>query len=342
MLEKCVLTILELNWNQCFRDKKTKLKLYLLSHTTAKQVISRRGENENICEISTNEKCTCKACKNTVFRCQMYKFVTFLLPSSSWLLKLPDYSTDKPEVDSAHILLPLLQHYSVAPSIGAQSDWKFCLISLEGCSNITKMKQYLCNTLLTNLSCEMAFLTWGKNKTDVANKGIKLGIDFVLNVFPFHHSRLHCTKCGMEVKKAMENTMLCLPPTETRHKDQTRRLSSWKPKYEKRTCKMCSKWVNIFQAECFVLETQFVLFSISSVHNEVLIGWRSSPMWSTSLLLQYRSKNYVSAVFTSWLVHKAWENVLPAILFCFHMCDVCCVAFESPIGGIKLLSQALE
>ena len=34
-------------------------------------------------------KCTCKACKNTVFYCQICKFVGFLLPSSSWLLKLP-------------------------------------------------------------------------------------------------------------------------------------------------------------------------------------------------------------------------------------------------------------
>ena len=55
-------------------------------HTTAKQVISRRGKNENSCEMSKTEKCTCKACKTTVFRCI---FVTFLLPSSSWLLKLP-------------------------------------------------------------------------------------------------------------------------------------------------------------------------------------------------------------------------------------------------------------
>ena len=30
-----------------------------------------------------------KACKNTAFHCQIYKFVGFLLPSSSWLLKLP-------------------------------------------------------------------------------------------------------------------------------------------------------------------------------------------------------------------------------------------------------------
>ena len=36
------------------------------------------------------KKCTCKACKNTVFHCQIFKFVGFLLPSSSWLLKLPN------------------------------------------------------------------------------------------------------------------------------------------------------------------------------------------------------------------------------------------------------------
>ena len=31
---------------------------------------------------------TCKACKNTVFHCQICKFVEFLLPLSSWSLKL--------------------------------------------------------------------------------------------------------------------------------------------------------------------------------------------------------------------------------------------------------------
>ena len=36
------------------------------------------------------KKCTCKACKNTVFHCQICKFVRFLLPSSSWLLKFPN------------------------------------------------------------------------------------------------------------------------------------------------------------------------------------------------------------------------------------------------------------
>ena len=57
-------------------------------HTTAKQVISRRRKNENVFKMSKHEKCTCKACKNTVFHCQICKFVGFLLLSSSWLLKL--------------------------------------------------------------------------------------------------------------------------------------------------------------------------------------------------------------------------------------------------------------
>ena len=39
--------------------------------------------------MSKDEICSCKACKNTVFHCQICKFVGFLLPSSSWLLKLP-------------------------------------------------------------------------------------------------------------------------------------------------------------------------------------------------------------------------------------------------------------
>ena len=59
-------------------------------HTTAKQVISRRRRNENVFKMSKDEICTCKACKNTVFHCQICKFVGFLLPSSSWLLKLPN------------------------------------------------------------------------------------------------------------------------------------------------------------------------------------------------------------------------------------------------------------
>ena len=73
-----------------YEDKIERLSSYAhVVHTTAKQVISRRRKNENVCEMSKNEKCTCKACKNTVFHGQICKFVGFLLPSSSCLLKLP-------------------------------------------------------------------------------------------------------------------------------------------------------------------------------------------------------------------------------------------------------------
>ena len=41
--------------------------------TTAKQIISRRRKNENVFKMSKVEKCTCKACKNTVFHCQKIK-----------------------------------------------------------------------------------------------------------------------------------------------------------------------------------------------------------------------------------------------------------------------------
>ena len=58
-------------------------------HTTAKQVISRRRKNENVFKMSTDEKYTYKACKTIVFHCQICKCVGFLLPLSSWLLKLP-------------------------------------------------------------------------------------------------------------------------------------------------------------------------------------------------------------------------------------------------------------
>ena len=47
---------------------------------------SRHRKNENVFKTSKDEKCTCKT---SVFHCQICKFVGFLWPSSSWLLKLP-------------------------------------------------------------------------------------------------------------------------------------------------------------------------------------------------------------------------------------------------------------
>ena len=94
MLEKCVPTILELNWNQRLGHKKTKLKIchHMLTSSTQLQnrsFSSRRRKNENVFKMSKDEKYTCKGCKNSVFHCQICKFVGFLLPSSSCLLKLP-------------------------------------------------------------------------------------------------------------------------------------------------------------------------------------------------------------------------------------------------------------
>ena len=54
-------------------------------------VISRHRKNENVFKMSKDEKCTCKACKNTVFHCQICIFVGLLLPSSSWLLNCLSY-----------------------------------------------------------------------------------------------------------------------------------------------------------------------------------------------------------------------------------------------------------
>ena len=69
-------------------------------HTTAIQVISRRRKNENVFKMSKNEKCTCKAWKMLFFIVKYAISVGFLLPSSSWLLKLPnrgDTTTQKGE-----------------------------------------------------------------------------------------------------------------------------------------------------------------------------------------------------------------------------------------------------
>ena len=91
MPEICALTILELNCNQRLgRDIIEHLSSYAhVIHTTAKKVISHHRKNENVFKMSKDAKCTCKACKNTVFQCQICKFLGFLLPSSSWLLELP-------------------------------------------------------------------------------------------------------------------------------------------------------------------------------------------------------------------------------------------------------------
>ena len=76
MLSKCVLTILDFNWDQRFLGKNLSSYAHV-HHTTAKQVISRHGKNEDVYETSINENRSCKACKTNVFDSQIRKFMTF-------------------------------------------------------------------------------------------------------------------------------------------------------------------------------------------------------------------------------------------------------------------------
>ena len=90
---KYALTILELNWNKRFRDNKTKLNVichHLLTSST-QQLQNRsfhaaeRTRTSAKCQNVKNARA--KRAKLLFFHCQICKFVTFLLPSSSWLLK---------------------------------------------------------------------------------------------------------------------------------------------------------------------------------------------------------------------------------------------------------------
>ena len=90
MLAKCVLTILELNWSQRFRDKNKKLDICHHMPTSSTQLPNRSFHIVERTRMSKNEKYTCKASKTSVFRCLICKFLMILSPSTSWLLKLPN------------------------------------------------------------------------------------------------------------------------------------------------------------------------------------------------------------------------------------------------------------
>ena len=49
-------------------------------HTTTKQVISRRRRNENVCEMSKMKNARAKSVKLLFVYCQIFKFLTFLVP----------------------------------------------------------------------------------------------------------------------------------------------------------------------------------------------------------------------------------------------------------------------
>ena len=91
MLEKCVLTILELNWNQRLGHKKTKLNICHRMLTSSTQLQNRsfhvveRTRTSSKCQKMTNAR----AERAKMFFIVKYANLWGLLPSSSWLLKLP-------------------------------------------------------------------------------------------------------------------------------------------------------------------------------------------------------------------------------------------------------------
>ena len=93
MLEKCFLTILELNWNQRLGHKRTKLNICRHMLTSSTQLQNRsfhvveRKRTSSKCQKMKNARA--KRAK-ILFHCQICKFVGFLLSSSLWLLKLPN------------------------------------------------------------------------------------------------------------------------------------------------------------------------------------------------------------------------------------------------------------
>ena len=93
MLEKCFLTILELNWNQRLGHKRTKLNICRHMLTSSTQLQNRsfhvveRTRTSSKCQKMKNARA--KRAK-ILFHCQICKFVGFSLSSSLWLLKLPN------------------------------------------------------------------------------------------------------------------------------------------------------------------------------------------------------------------------------------------------------------
>ena len=87
-------------------------------HTTAKQVISSRRKNENVFKMSKDDNCTCKACKNTVFHCQICKLKTFLLPSFFIKKCCLNSQREKSLITQKLSKVGLSRKYLIIPGIG--------------------------------------------------------------------------------------------------------------------------------------------------------------------------------------------------------------------------------
>ena len=89
MFEKCVLTILELNWNQRLGHKKTKLSICHHMLTSSKQLQNRSFDVVERTRTSSK----CQKLKNArAIRAKILFFIVNYanLSGSSWLRKLPN------------------------------------------------------------------------------------------------------------------------------------------------------------------------------------------------------------------------------------------------------------
>ena len=104
---------------------------------TANKVISRHRKNENVFKMSKDKTCTCKACKNTIFHCQICKFVGFSLPNLASREELIVFSQIwKPQFLSV-VQFPFDNcHSPFSPTtffeIGVYRNWYYIWVELSG------------------------------------------------------------------------------------------------------------------------------------------------------------------------------------------------------------------
>ena len=113
MLEKCVLIVLELSWNQRLGHKKTKLNICHHALTSSTQLqnwsfhVVERTRTSTKCQKMKNARA--KRAKILFFIVKYANLWSFLLPSSSWLLKLPrPTDSSAARVPAAFLVLPNL------------------------------------------------------------------------------------------------------------------------------------------------------------------------------------------------------------------------------------------
>ena len=116
--------------------------------------------------MSKNEECTCKACKTIVFHRQVCKFETFLLPSSSWLLKLPNEAEWGPlALRHSKTSLPDLVTLSALPPFHTQA--------LNGVLEVSFVHRQ-CNFLIVNKQEKLDYRVQSKLRQELISRSLNI------------------------------------------------------------------------------------------------------------------------------------------------------------------------